>query len=92
MVTPVTVTATAVPALSLAKVPVAVPPAETESTEYGLPSLVVPVPADSVASNAAVPPSGSVVVASYTLALAVDPVNVRAFAVIVAVVVGWVSV
>jgi len=62
-VTPVIVTAR-VPTSFAASVPAAVPPGETESTLYGLPSAVVPAPAASVAWNAAVPPSFAVVVPS----------------------------
>jgi hypothetical protein len=92
IVLPLTVTEMLEAASLLAKTALGVPPRVTESTVYGLPSLVDPEPAVSAAGSAGVPARVAVVFPSYGFPLAVRPITVRVFWLMLAVVVGWVSV
>ncbi len=72
----------------LLNVAAAVPVTLTESTEYGLPSELAPVPSGIAVCNAAVPDTDAVVVPSYTLFALDNPLTDKAFAVTFAVVAG----
>ena len=76
------VTVLPVPTLRSENVAVAVPVTLTESTEYGLPSVLLALNAAATAvCNAAVPDTAATSVPSYTLFALDNPLTVNAFAV-----------